>query len=226
MSRQEAETMVKVIATLHSRFWGDPILDTQFTWLKDAYAYQLHINDLIGFKERTTLGLERSLKLLPGDLPGKKNLLWPAMMRATELRSQAPRTLLHADIHLGNWYITDSRAMGLCDWQCTVKGQWAVDFAYAVTSSLEPDERRAWERDLLKLYLDSLELPAGQVKPTMEEAWLAYRQQTLHGLYNWFFVAGISASETEMHSNAISASNLTRMATAAADLDTLGALGY
>lgn len=224
VTRRSMEQMLRTIAGLHGRFWGDPILDTEFTWLKDPYTYQLHINDLIGFKERTQLGLERSLDILPERLRARHDELWDAMEKACALRAEAPRTLLHADVHLGNWYVTDAGTMGLCDWQCTVKGGWAVDFAYIVTSSLEPEDRRAWEKDLLAFYLDALELPADQAKPSFDQAWLAYRQQALHGLYNWLFVAGIGEGATLMHSGMIATNNLRRMATAVDELETLDAI--
>ena len=224
--RGEIEAMVRAIAGLHARFWGDSILDRDFTWLRDPLDYQHHIDDLIGFRERTAIGLDRSVALLPPALAARREHLWRALYRSCELRAQAPRTLVHADIHLGNWYVAADQRMGICDWQCTVKGSWAVDFAYLVTSSLDPDERRAWERDLLALYLDTLDLPTGQVAPSFDEAWLAYRQQTLHGLYNWLFVAGIGDGQTLMHSGDIAASNLRRMASAVDDLDTLGSLGF
>ncbi len=225
-SRAEIEKMVRAIAGYHGRFWGDPILDTEFSYLKDPLAYQHHINTLIGFGERTALGLERTLEMMPERLRARHDRLWPALMTSCELRAQTPRTLLHADNHLGNWYATADGAMGICDWQCTVKGSWAQDFAYVVTSSLEPAERAAMERDLLALYLDTLDLPAGTPKPSFDDAWRAYRQQTLHGLYNWLFVAGIGEAQTLMHSNDIAASNLRRMIAAVDELETLESLGY
>jgi len=223
-TREEIERMVRELAKVHGRFWGDPRLDSEFIWLKDALDYQYHIDDLIGFRERTAIGLERSMDLLPASVAARADAFWPALFTACTLRIEAPRTLLHADDHLGNWYITGTGQPGVCDWQCTQKGQWAADFAYLVTSSLDPEDRRAWEKDLLSAYLDALGLPAG-VCPDFHAAWLAYRQQTLHGLYNWLFVAGIGDGQTLMHSGDIAQSNLVRMASAVGDLDTLGALG-
>lgn len=47
-------------------------------------------------------------------------------------------------------------------------------------------DRRAWERDLLARYLDELAAPGGK-PPMFEDAWLAYRQQMLHGLIFWTY---------------------------------------
>ena len=228
LSRTEAESMIRTTAALHSRFWGDPILDTQFTWLKNPYAYQLHINDMIGFTEygSTGLGVAIVTGMLPEALARRADMLWPAMIEACRIRAEAPRLLVHADIHLGNWYLTENGVMGLCDWQCTVNGGWASDLAYAISSSLDVAERRGWEKELVQLYLDALDLPAGQVKPSFDAAWLAYRQQMLHGFYNWMFVVAIAAGQKMLHSNAITLANVNRMATAIDDHDTLGALGF
>jgi aminoglycoside phosphotransferase (APT) family kinase protein len=144
-------------------------------------------------------------------------------MRSCELRVANPRTLLHADIHPGNWYKTGDGQLGLCDWQCTVIGEWAADFAYAVTSSLSPEDRRAWEGDLLRLYLDALQLPKEMV-PSFDQAWLSYRQQTFHGLFNWLFVAGAGAMQPSMQPDDIGRMNVDRMAIAVDDLDSLDAI--
>jgi len=37
--------------------------------------------------------------------------------------------LLHCDVHPGNSYVTGDNRMGLCDWQCVVRGGWARDIA-------------------------------------------------------------------------------------------------
>jgi hypothetical protein len=40
----------------------------------------------------------------------------PAARRALAMHEREPRTLLHSDVHLGNWYVTGDGRMGLCDW--------------------------------------------------------------------------------------------------------------
>jgi hypothetical protein len=220
--RADMDSMVLAMAALHSRFWASPML-ADFVWIKDALAYQHHINEVIDFRERTEIGLERMAPNLPAGLRARRDALWPALMRSCELRVANPRTLLHADIHPGNWYKTGDGQLGLCDWQCTVIGEWAADFAYAVTSSLSPEDRRAWEGDLLRLYLDALQLPKEMV-PSFDQAWLSYRQQTFHGLFNWLFVAGAGAMQPSMQPDDIGRMNVDRMAIAVDDLDSLDAI--
>ncbi len=229
-TRPQAESVMVLLAALHSRFWGSPMLDRDFTWLKDSLRYQHHINRVIQFEERALIGVDRTADILPVAIRDRRRELWPALMRSCALRVADVHTLLHADIHPGNWYLAangaaGAPALGLTDWQCTVKGQWAADFAYALSSCLDIEDRRSWERELLRLYLGELRLPAGQAVPSFDRAWLAYRQQTLHGLFNWLFVAGAGPMQPSMQPQDFGRINLERMGAAVADLETLDCLG-
>jgi hypothetical protein len=67
---------------------------------------------------------------------------WNAVLRSIALHDGRPATLLHNDVHLGNWYRTADGRMGLCDWQAVVLGHWSRDLAYAgVLAGLEPRQR-------------------------------------------------------------------------------------
>jgi phosphotransferase family enzyme len=68
----------------------------------------------------------------------------------------ATPTLLHQDTHLANWYALPDGSMGIADWQCVARGQWALDVAYALAIGLSTEDRRAWKRDLIALYLQRL----------------------------------------------------------------------
>ena len=71
--------------------------------------------------------------------------------------------------------------MGLNDLQCACKGNWGRDVSYAITTSLTTENRRAWEQDLLRLYLESLAAAGGR-KVRFDDAWTIYRQQTFSAL--------------------------------------------
>lgn len=63
-------------------------------------------------------------------------------MRSLELNVSGPRTLLHCDVHIGNWYSVEESGMGLVDWQCMATGEWALDFVYILMSALTVEDRR------------------------------------------------------------------------------------
>jgi hypothetical protein len=134
--------------------------------------------------------------------------------------SSGPLTLLHSDVHLGNWYVTHDGTMGQSDWQALTRGGWALDVAYALTSALSIEDRRAWERELLNIYLDRL-ATLGVAPPTFSEAFDAYRQQVFHALAFWLYTLGAGVLQPDMQPRDVSDTNVARMAQATIDLDSL-----
>ena len=113
-----------------------------------------------------------------------------------DLSSRAPLTYLHGDPHLRNYYKTASGRVGLSDWQCTMKGAWSHDFAYAMLTSLPVENRRSWEKELLKFYLDRVRAKGGNA-PTPEAAWELYRRQTLYTFVGWLVTIGFRSAAAE-----------------------------
>jgi thiamine kinase-like enzyme len=129
---------------------------------------------------------------------------------------------LHGDAHLGNWYTTADGEMGLCDWQCVSVGHWSRDLAYTLVSALDVDQRRAWERELIQLYLERLrELSATPVK--FDSAWRAYRLQVLGALLMWTPVYRPPAFLPDMQPVEVVEEMLRRITTAVVDLESLAA---
>lgn len=220
ITRAEAEDMMSVLASLHAAYWNSPRLDREFTWLKTSLGFQENTNRLMDFESRTLIGIERGAAVIPASLLRQREKVWPAAMRSLELNSRAPLTYLHHDVHIGNWYRTGEGRMGLTDWQCNVKGGWASDVAYALSSALRVDDRREWEPELLRLYLDRL-VSAGAPAPDMDAAWRAYRQQLFHGFIFWLYTLGAGALQPNMQPDRYSLANIERMSNAIVDLDAL-----
>jgi hypothetical protein len=224
VDRANAERMVGIMAGYHGPLWEDPRLDGEFFWLRRSEDFQRRLNDMMGFRRMFANGVRRSRGFLPDGLLADGTRLWNALEASLELRARAPQTFLHQDVHARNWYFTGAGHIGLYDWQANAKGLWAVDVAYAVSCGLEPEDRRAWERELLGLYLDRL-AAAGGKPPAFDEAWTAYRQQMIHGLGFWLATIGVTKLQPELQPRAVCEANIRRMARAVADLDTLDALG-
>ena len=117
---------------------------------------------------------------MPERLFKREAEVWPATLRSVERHGELPRGLIHSDVHLGNWYVTRAGAMGVNDWQCTCRGNWSRDFAYAMSTSLLPENRRAWEKDLLRLYLEALRA-AGGAKLALRGSVPALPPAAVHG---------------------------------------------
>lgn len=211
------------LAILHARWWESPDLDAPFDWLKPSSQFNGDLDDILDFERVSMIGVDAAADILPAAITGDKPGLWAAFKHSLALSDRAPRTLLHGDIHPGNTYTLPNGRMGLCDWQCTVKGVWARDVAYVITSFLPADQRPLVERDLLAFYLDRLR--AGNAPaPNFDDAWRLYRLQTLHAFMSWAFTYGMALTQIEMQPPQICREMLRRMGTAIDQLDTLAAL--
>jgi hypothetical protein len=113
--------------------------------------------------------------------------------------------------------------MGLCDWALVCKGHWARDVAYALTTTLAVADRRAWERDLLRRYLERMR-PHG-LALAEAAAWDRYRQQTFAALLMWTPTLCHPPTMPDMQPEAMSREMIARMCAAIADLGALDVQG-
>lgn len=87
----------------------------------------------------------------------------------------------HGDAHVGNTYIDVAGAPAFLDWQGACLGPWSYDVAYFLSGAMAVEDRRIYERQLLRTYLDALAAAGGPSIPE-EDAWLEYRRHLLHGI--------------------------------------------
>lgn len=222
VDRPAAESMAREMARYHGALWEDPRLDRGWTTLLDAQAWQQNFNTKTAMDAGAVFAFRYAPDELPAAIVARKKEIRPAFARALELNVRAPHTLLHQDVHPGNWFRLPDGSLNLYDWQGIAKGNWALDVAYAFSAGLTVEDRRAWERDLLALYLDELRSHGGQ-PPSFDDALLAYRQQMLHGVVFWTYtllVGKVSTLQPEEHVRLL----IGRTAQAAVDHETLDAL--
>jgi thiamine kinase-like enzyme len=223
VTRADAEDVVEQLATYHGAFWNSPRFGFDLRPLRSTVAWQRSLNR-ISFAKRTLKGLERARAAVPDRLYGRRAELQPALMRSLALQERGPATLLHQDLHLGNWLRDPDGRMGIYDWQCVGRGLWAQDLSYALGATLPTADRRDWEPDLLRLYLDRLTAAGVAEPPGFDAAWLAYRQQPLHALTLALFSLGGSVLENELQPRGYLLWAIERIAQQVADLGTLDAL--
>lgn len=94
------------------------------------------------------------------------------------LWQEGPRTVIHGDPHLGNLFL-DGERVGFLDWGILNAGTPMRDVSYLLTMAMDPADRRAAERDLLRGYLRAL-AAAGGPGIGFDEAWTAHR---VHAAY-------------------------------------------
>lgn len=181
LTRTDVEDMVDQMAYYHAAFWNDPRLTQELSRLPTSELFQQRLNK-IGFEHGTRIGIEGGRSVIPPALYRRKREIFPLAMRSLHFNSTSTLTVLHQDVHQGNWLRDPGGRMGLYDWQAVAKGEWALDYTYALAVNLRVEDRRAWEHDLLERYLWRLGEEGAADRPTFDQAWLRYRQQSLHVL--------------------------------------------
>ena len=221
LTRSQVEDVLLNMAAYHGVWWEAP----QLGILKTPKDHYNNVANLLDFEGRCAVGMERAKSVIPTRLYGQADRLWLGTQKGLEIATDVlPRTLLHGDSHVGQTYITGDGRMGLTDWQATLQGGWAYDFAYFVGSACEPDDRRAWEKDLLALYLEALN-EAGGKAPSFDEAWLRYRQTLFYPYSAWAFTIGRAFYQPKMQPEDVCLAIIKRLATAIDDVDGFEALG-
>jgi len=220
VTRAMADDMIDLLASLHGRFYGDPTLAERYRWLASYPRWFTIGAAKMGTEYYTRKAFDAAAHVIPAEVLARRDEVWPVTMRALALHDSEPQGLIHSDVHIGNWYRTDAGQMGLCDWQCLSRGHWTRDFAYAVTASLTPDNRRSWERELLARYIEQFAEKTG-ITPDFDLSFQRYRQQIVHALAMWTITLCHSRLLPNMQPEDTTLTMIERMTTAMADLDAL-----
>jgi thiamine kinase-like enzyme len=222
IDRKRAEQLVDTLATVHASMLGSPRFAGDLRWVRTSLQVQQALNERVNFARRAQVGVDRAADLLPPALVDQRRRLHDSLMHSLALDAQHTIGLMHTDVHSGNWFLAGA-AMGLFDWSAVAKGRGTRDLAYALSSNLTLEDRRAWERDLVDRYANRFEELSGSDQDR-EDIWTSYRQQMLFGLYYWLYTIGGGRMQPKMQPEEISRINLSRMGQAVADLDTFAAL--
>ena len=212
LSGDEASSLLASLAAMHRQWWGRT---ESHPWLARNPRRELKLGALLS-PSLCRLGLWRVGSAVPEPLHKPISRYARSRRAAQEAMSAGPTTLIHNDCHPGNQYVAADGSPGLIDWQLCREGSWARDVAYLLATSLDPETRRSAERDLLADYLSQL----GPVAPKFDEAWLAYRRNVVYAVEAMLVTAAVGV----MMPKATSLVLVNRAATAAADLDSFGAL--
>lgn len=223
ITRQQADDIVVQLAQLHAQGARLELTDgRRRSWLR-TYPQWWQATGAISMIRRYHLRGQRradEMGLTPARLVGRGELLWDSFEASVDAHDRLPRTLIHGDTHLGNWYITGTGRMGLCDWQCISAGHWSRDLSYALSSALSIEQRRQWEDALIDTYLAHL-ADAGGHAPPRAQAWELYRRQLPGALAMWTTTLYPPKFLPAMQPEQTSAEMLRRILTAIDDHDVL-----
>ncbi len=223
MTRARIESEMSLLAVAHGQGYGDPAVRDALQHIGTWPEFFTKTLDF-GMKEGSSQGFLDAEEVIPAATWRRFPEVWDKTIQSVELHNQLPLTLMHGDVHLKNWYIAGNGEMGLGDWQCVSRGHWSRDVCYAIASALTVENRRAWESDLLRFYLDRLHA-AGGPKVAFDDAWLAYRQQLMTALTWWTITLRPTDDLPDMQPRDITMEMLRRIGTAVDDCGSLDSFG-
>ena len=219
-TRLDAEQAVATLGTLHGQYYDSPRFGQDLQWL-NGYEDFLRAGERDGIRVGHDAAMLKCEDVVPAPVFARREEIWPQLKRSLSAHQDEPRTVIHSDVHLGNWYRTGAGVVGLGDWQCICTGHWAHDLAYTVSTLLPVEDRRAAEGDLLARYVERLH-EAGGPKVSIDHAWLRYRQQMFAALLMWTPTLVHPPTMPDMQPEAMSRLMIHRITTAIDDLDSLG----
>jgi aminoglycoside phosphotransferase (APT) family kinase protein len=165
-----AAAALEEMAHFHARFEAPAVRSAVAPWLA---APQPQRSDIIAQLMRTVLDEHRDA-LTPAYVAAGE-LYVEHHARLDELWNAGPRTYIHGDTHIGNVFLDRGR-VGFLDWGLSRLSTHLRDVSYFLTMTVDPEERRQCERDLLRVYLDALRT-AGGADIAFDEAWSVHRVQ-------------------------------------------------
>jgi len=223
ITRQRAENQMALLARMHGRFYDSAsVRESGLVKFEDNFAFG---DKWFGLEKCCNNGFLAAEAVIPVRLFRRSAEIWPATLKSAAMHGILPRTFTHNDVHLRNWYIAANGQMGLSDWQTFAIGHWGRDVAYTISTALTIENRRAWEQDLLRFYLEKLQA-AGGPAISFNDGWKYYRQHLFAALKSWTVTMSPSSGKLEEKPPEFQPQDATlsfigRMATAIDDLDAL-----
>ncbi len=148
----QANAAIDALADIHATWWGGA---TEFEWMPGfdrggvGGLQPLWINNLPAF-------IERYREMLPGQTAAWVQDFAPLLADWSAQASTEPLTLVHADYRIDNMLFHDDRVT-IIDWQTAMRAPAAMDVSCFIATSLQIDQRRDAEADLIDHYLGALE---------------------------------------------------------------------
>ena len=220
ITQDEMASLLSGLARLHARFWRDRSLK-QHRWLRDTPTYLGDNHRFLRMAHWAGVGMDAAPELIPDSVRGRIDDIWAGVVRRNAQDAREGHvTLLHGDAHIAQTYRTGDGAMGFCDWQVMLRGPWAWDVSYILSTGLEISDRRNWERALLGSYVEQLAAAGGPVLD-LAAAWDAYRAHIPYAFLAWAFTIGHNSMGQAVQPEQTTRRLVERTAAAMADLGSI-----
>ncbi|HEY1465845.1 MAG TPA: phosphotransferase [Acidimicrobiales bacterium] len=186
------------MARFHARFEDAAIRSAVAPWLA---APPLQGSDIVAQLMRSVL--EEHGDVLTPAYVAAGELYIEHHTRLDELWNVGPQTYIHGDAHIGNVFLDHGR-VGFLDWGLSRVSTPLRDVSYFLTMTVDPEERRQSEHDLLRLYLDVLRSEGG-TEIAFDEAWFVHRVQAGYTVVATFlaFMPSYATSDAQVLGTAL-----------------------
>jgi hypothetical protein len=175
---ETAELAIRALAKFHATWWEHPRL-ASLDWMPgiDAEWYTQAMTQSYGDCWQPFLGLYGD-RMTPA-LREIGERFGQTVHKLAEEFGRAPRTIAHGDYRLDNLFFHGPDSdLAVIDWQISFRGRGVFDVAYFTAGTLPPDERKAKEGGLLRMYYDTL-TEHGVSGYSFDECWEDYRRGVL-----------------------------------------------
>jgi hypothetical protein len=180
---ERASEAVQAAARMHAQWWDTPEIHAI------AWAPTPLDPEIISAGESYRTAWPAFLAIFGDDLPegsielGERvGATWEST--ASAMLDEAPMTLCHGDFRADNLMFDDSTDgadhVGVLDWQLAYRGGGVGDLAYLITQSMTAEYRRAYDRQLVEIWYETLSSALGHAPEgySLNTAWDGYRLAT------------------------------------------------
>jgi aminoglycoside/choline kinase family phosphotransferase len=151
ISRARAAEAIAALAGFHAAWWQSPVLDS-LTWMPPVNG-PITMQVAPAYRQGWPVFLEHFGADLPEGSVELGERVGEQFESLLDRAATPPLTICHADFRLDNLFFGPKGtrdAVALIDFQLVTTGRGVFDVAYLLCQSMEVDERRASELDLLR----------------------------------------------------------------------------
>jgi len=218
----EALKIVEQSAGLHATWWGKADTD-ELAWIPktDGPVWAMAPATLQGF---WPVYQQNFGHMLTPDLIAAVERTWAQMDWVFKRFATPPITVIHGDYRLDNMFFPEREGdpITVIDFQLMARGRGPYDIAYFASQSLDVEQRRATERELVRHYHDTL-VAAGVGDYSFDDCFEDYRLATLWCAVYPIGMGGGLAGDSQRHID-LATEVSRRCFTAIADLDAVSTL--
>lgn len=189
---EQARIVVREAAKFHARFWEAPELE-QVEWMP-RLDHPMYDTLTSIYEAAWPVFLDYQQPDYPrAAITAVAERAIAATDRTRQRLNSCRQSIAHTDFRLDNMFFGDGGEFVLIDWQLSVKSLPLLDIGYFLSQSIDTALRREHERDLLRLYHDTL-IAHGEKEYDFETCWDDYRL----GVLVMFIIPVVAAANVDL----------------------------